>query len=81
VRTRIRQLHGQGLHCPAIAAQLEAEGLRALTNDPWRDNTVGIELQVLGLPKPRKWLPGQRMATGAVRKGIGTGGKKEEEAR
>src|SRR5262249_39339253 len=46
VRQRLRELHGQGWSCPAIAAQLNAEGFRALTNKPWRDNTVGIELQV-----------------------------------
>jgi hypothetical protein len=54
VQQRIRELHGQGLRCGAIAEQLNAAGLRVLTNEPWVDSTVGIELRVLGLPKPRK---------------------------
>jgi hypothetical protein len=81
VRARIRELHGQGLRCPAIAAHLNAEGLRALTNELWRDNTVGIELQVLGLPKPRKWPPGQRVTVEAARKAASDGVKKNEETR
>lgn len=52
VQARIRELHGQGLRCQAMADQLNAEGLRVLTNEPWQDNTVGIELRMLGLPKP-----------------------------
>jgi len=53
VQARIRELHGQGLRCGEIAQRLNTEGLRVLTNELWRDNTVGIELQMLGLPKPQ----------------------------
>lgn len=53
VQVRIRELHGEGLQCQVIADRLNAEGLRVLTNELWQDNTVGIELQMLGLLKSR----------------------------
>jgi hypothetical protein len=81
VQHRIRELHGQGLRCGPIAERLNAEGLRVLTNEPWLDNTVGIELQVLGLPKPRKWPPGQGLTVVAARKEEGDSQKSDETVR
>jgi hypothetical protein len=63
------------LRCGAIVERLNAEGLRVLTNEPWQDNMVGIELQVLGLPKPRKWPLGQKVTADAEKEG----GSREEE--